>query len=230
MQPCLVSTKRLAPVLAEQLKHAGLAVVQHDFIEQAITIPDRIESQQLQENIVLTSKTAVKAWITIAEKLGIDLSKHTIFCTDQATRKEVLNAHLKIKGTAPDASSLADVIAEDHSIKAITFVCSDLRRDELPAKLATKGVTVHEIVGYQTQLTPVKIEETYQGVLFFSPSGVDSFLSLNKTSPVCFCIGRTTAEHADEKGFARVQSAEVATPESLIDTVIQYYSKNPVHA
>lgn len=230
MQPCLVSTKRLTPEGAEQLDRAGFSIIQHDFIQQLIRIPDHLEPNQFQENVVLTSKTAVKSWILIAEKFKLDLSKYAVFCTDQATQREALGHQLQIKGAARDASSLADVIAEDHSIKSITFVCSDLRRDDLPAKLKTKDIAVQEIVGYQTQLTPVRVDETYHGVLFFSPSGVDSFLSLNEAAPVCFCIGKTTAEHASKKGFIHVQSAEVATPESLINKVIQYYFKNPVHA
>src|SRR5258706_481721 len=137
-----------------------------------------------------------------------------------------------------DSSSLADVIMQDSPIKSVTYICSNIRRDELSSKLRTKGVEVKEIVGYHTQPTPVKINEQYQGVLFFSPSGIDSFLQLNLASPSplervgvrSFCIGETTAAHAISKGFKDVQVAEHATPESVIQKVIQYFIKNPVHA
>ncbi len=230
MQPRIVSTKRLATELVEQLDRAGILHEQHDFIQTIIQVPDKINSQQIQKFIVLTSKSAVNAWIAIVVKHGINVSDYPVFCIDQATKKEVIAQNLTIQGEAKDSASLAGVIIQDSSIKSVTYICSNIRRDELPSRLKAKGIEVNEITGYHTQPTPLKINSTSQAVLFFSPSGVDSFLSLNGVSDVCFCIGDATAAHATAKGFKNVQVAELSTPESVIKKVIQYYSKNPVHA
>jgi uroporphyrinogen-III synthase len=230
MQPRIVSTKRLATELVEQLDRAGILTEQHDFIQTIIQVPDKIDSNQIQKFVVLTSKSAVNAWLAIAEHFCIKILDHPVFCIDQATKKEVIARNLTVQGEAKDSSSLADVITQDSSIQSMTYVCSGIRRDELSSKLRAKGVEVNEIIGYHTHPTPIKIIEPFQGVLFFSPSGVDSFLSLNEISSVCFCIGDATAAHATSKGFKNVQVAELSTPESVIKKVIHYYSKNPVHA
>ena len=48
---------------------------------------------------------------------------------------------------------------------------------------------------YETILTPYKINFPLDGILFFSPSGVESYLQENKIEDEnCFCIGNTTAE------------------------------------
>lgn len=229
MQPRIASTKILSTELVEQLERAGILIEQHDFIKTIIQIPDKINSNQIQKFVVLTSKSAVNAWVAIAKKYEIEISEHPVFCIDQATKKEVIARSLIIQGEAKDSTSLADVITQDSWIKSVTHICSDIRRDELSSKLNSKGVEVHEIIGYRTQHTPVKVEHPFQGVLFFSPSGVDSFLSVNEISHVCFCIGEATAAHAASRGFKNVQVAEFSTPESVIKKVIQYFSKNSVH-
>ncbi|MDZ4714180.1 MAG: uroporphyrinogen-III synthase [Cytophagales bacterium] len=228
-QTHLVSTKILAPELVEQVKKAGLSISLHNFIQSIIRIPAQLAMNQLHKHIVLTSKSAVKSWLAIAQQHSVPLTDHLIFCTDQGTRQEALANDLTIVGTARDASTLADVIESNGQIKAVTFVCSNVRRDDLPSKLTAKGISVIELIGYDTEPTPTKINEPYHGVLFFSPSGVDSFLSSNQIAPVCFCIGTTTAVHAAQKGFSEIQIAELATTESMIKKVVCYYTKDAVY-
>src|SRR4030095_768913 len=59
-----------------------------------------------------------------------------------------------IVGEAANASLLADKIIRKE-IKEIIFFCGDKRRDELPLKLREAGITVHEVILYETIGTPV---------------------------------------------------------------------------
>ncbi len=226
----IVSTKILSPQLTEYVEHSGIALTQHNFIQTTIDVSERLEVNQFRKYIVLTSKTAVNAWMMLSKKYEINLADHFIFCTDQGTLHEVLANALPVKASASNASALADAILAMKEVKAVTFICSNIRRDELPVKLKGNGVDVIEVVGYHTLATPIKISEPYHSALFFSPSGVESFVSLNKVSPICFCIGETTAACAISNGFKEVHTSDRSTPESLIEKVILYYSKNPVHA
>ena len=70
-----------------------------------------------------------------------------------------------------------------------------MRRDFLPDTLRLVNITLNEVEVYETILTPHKIDFTPNGILFFSPSGVQSYLQENKIeNENCFCIGNTTAE------------------------------------
>ena len=212
------------------MESIDLKVTQADFIRKRIQIPDNIERISLNPTIVLTSKTAVEAWMEIARRLKLDAKQYPVYCLALATQALAIHYGLNIAGIASDASLLADVILKDKSVSAVTLVCGNLRRDELPNKLLKSGILVQEIEAYQTEHSPVKIEKAYQGVLFFSPSAVDSFLSLNSiNSTACFCLGKTTGNHARKSGFTEVHVAEAHTPEALVKTVIQHY-KNKVHA
>lgn len=205
-------------------------VTQVDFITKTIRVPDGIDRLSLHPAIVLTSKTAVQAWMQIINFLKLDAKQYSVFCLEAATQTLCIQYGLTIAGSAADASLLADVILKNKSVPAVTFVCSNLRRDELPDKLKESGIRIQEIKAYQTEHSPVKIEQSYHGVLFFSPSTVDSFLSLNSNnSSACFCLGKTTDHHARASGYAEVHVAEAHTPEALVKKVMQHY-KNKVHA
>ena len=100
-----------------------------------------------------------------------------------------------VAGTADSAKELADIIAKNSNSDKVVFFCGDHRRDELSAILREKNIEVNEIVVYKTRLVPHKIEKKYDGILFFSPSAVQSFFEKNKLDDqtILFAIGNTTA-------------------------------------
>lgn len=227
----IVSTKALKPELVSLLEQAGAEVSQHNFISPSIEIPANIEQYTIHKHIVITSKTAVKAWLEIIDRLKLDILQYSVYCLDAVTHKLATQHNLKVSDVASDAISLAKKIAADKSIKAITFICGNLRRDELPAYLRTNAIEVEELIVYRTKLTPTKINKPVDSVLFFSPSGIDSFLLVNKKpNAIVFCIGQTTANHATKKGLSTIHIAEKHTAESLVQTVIKYYQTTTLHA
>ena len=80
------------------------------------------------------------------------------------------------------------------NVKEVTFFCGNLRMNHLPNRLSAGGIQVKEIMVYQTELTPIAITKEYEAILFFSPSAVHSFFSINTTPvhTVLFSIGETT--------------------------------------
>ena len=203
---------------------AGIKVTQEDFIQKVICVQDELDPRSIQPVVVLTSKTAALAWIDIVNGLGLDVMKYDVYCL--AAGASILGTlqGVRIVGVGHDAASLVDIILKDTSIEKVSFICGNLRREELPEKLTKKGIQVQEIIVYKTNHTPIKICEDYQGVLFFSPSGIDSYLMMNKnTDCTAFCLGTTTANHAQNVGFSKIQVADISTPESLIMKVLANY-------
>ncbi|HMK05913.1 MAG TPA: uroporphyrinogen-III synthase, partial [Flavobacterium sp.] len=78
---------------------------------------------------------------------------------------------------------------------------------------------------YETILTPQAIHSKPNGILFFSPSAVQSYQQANKiTNEMCFCIGKTTAE-ALEKITQDIIIANHPTVENVIVQCLNHYSK-----
>jgi uroporphyrinogen-III synthase len=119
-----------------------------------------------------------------------------IYCT----RNETRNAVIRLFGSdsiaryADNASALSECIVED-AVKEAVFFCGDQRLDILPEYLIKNGVQLTELVVYETLLTPVRLEERPDAILFFSPSAVRSFFSMNELSKATriFAMGKTTA-------------------------------------
>ena len=86
-------------------------------------------------------------------------------------------------------------------------------------------IVVNEVEAYKTMINPIKIDDAFTGVLFYSPSGIDSYLEKNATDKVAFCIGETTALEA-RKHFDKVEVANMPDVESVLELVNMYYS-NP---
>jgi len=181
----------------------------------------------LQQNItaVFTSKNATLAFLQI---VNAEVS-WKIFCIGQSTKKSVAKVfgEEKISGTADNALQLADVILQDAEIKKVIFFCGKQRRKDLPAKLGLAEIEVEEIVVYETFETPQKISrKNYDGILFFSPSAVKSFFSLNKINNLTqiFAIGKTTAHTIRQHVNRELKIAEIPGEQNVINTVISHFS------
>ena len=174
----ILSTRMLTEELVSAMESVNLQVDQLSFIEtealQSIETQQEIEYAYLQTTAVaFTSTNAVEAVAYGQEELYPDWN---IYCTGPATRKQVEKffGEEPITGTAESAGELAELIIED-GVDELIFFCGDKRRDELPAMLREHEIEVTEIVVYQTIAVPHKLEKNYQGILFFSPSAVESF-------------------------------------------------------
>ena len=124
------------------------------------------------------------------------------------------------KGSKPDNAN-ARVAAE------VFFFCGDQRRDELPQTLAGQGIRVNECIVYTTIPTPHRVEESYDGIAFFSPSAVHSFFAVNTALPAAtllFAIGRTTAGAIRQYTANRTIVSGIPEKEALIRQAIDHFN------
>ena len=132
-----------------------------------------------------------------------------------------------LAATAYTGEELAGEILKDNSVAEVVFFCGDLRRDELPEKLRSKGISVTEIIVYNTLATPVKVEREYDAIVFFSPSSVYSYAAMNKVpkEAVCFAIGNTTANTIRDIVPNKVLIAQPPEKERVVEMLIEYYKQ-----
>ena len=225
----ILSTKKVEDTLITIAEMYAINIDQLSFIEKGdlITpeIAERIKSlTQQNTTVVFTSANAVKA----VSGLISTKTNWKIYCLEAATKKsvEVLFGRKSIADTAANASQLADKIIIDPEIKKILFFCGDQRRNTLPEMLRMNGIEMEEVVVYKTVAKPQKITKVYDGLLFFSPSSVKSFFSLNTvTAPTrLFAIGDTTAAEIRSYTNFPVIIAEKPDPEKLLCQVIKHFN------
>lgn len=197
----VLSTKKLDPLLIEKGRQEDVEIVELEFITINPIWSEKTFNQVRELHripfVVFTSQNAVTSVSKFLDPIdSFYVSDWKIFCLSGSTRQAIVNAgwEKNIIDTADHAAALAKKII-DHKSKEVIFFCADVRRDELPDILKEAGIVLHEAVVYQTIETPMIVTDNYDAILFFSPSAVKSFFSVNqlKEHTVCFVIGQTTA-------------------------------------
>jgi len=226
----ILCTRPLNVSLIDEAMHVGIDIEELSFIEtepiQSITVQQEIEQALLQSaTVVFTSMNAVEAVAFYQEETQPDWN---IYCIGTTTNKLAANyfGTDKIVGTANDAASLAELIAEDRFIDEVIFFCGDQRRDELPAILKKHDIEVNEIEVYQTIAVPHTIDKIYHGILFFSPSAVASFFKNNKLpeTTILFAIGNTTANEIKKYSSNKIIISDEPGKENLVSKMMEYFT------
>ncbi|HYE53242.1 MAG TPA: uroporphyrinogen-III synthase [Chitinophagaceae bacterium] len=175
--------------------------------------------------VVFTSMNAVKA---VAALIDNNHPQWNIYCLGEATVELVRKQfHLScVITTAASGSELADKIIEEGHINEAVFFCGDQRRPELPQKLREHKIAVNEVIVYRTKLTPAKISRQYNGILFFSPSAVESFFSANTVNAqtILFAIGKTTGNTIKKFSSNEVITAEKPGKNVLAQKAIDHFT------
>lgn len=167
--------------------------------------------------VIFTSANAVRA--VAAAVTGSPQWK--VFCIEAATRKQVQQwfPHTEIIATAPNGAQLVKRIIEQRPDQVV-FFCGNLRLDTIPDALKKNAIPCRELIVYQTIKTPVQVSDPYDGILFYSPSGVESFFSMNTVSPAtkAISIGPSTTA-ALKKYTSNIVEARLPDVEQMIGLI-----------
>lgn len=214
----IVSTKILHPLLKQELVKIGLEVTEADFIKTK-NKPFLLEN--INDSLIFTSQNAVHS--VLSDPKSEELKKKNVFCVGLKTKSLLSDNGFNVMAYTGYAADLAEIISLIYNKETYTFFSGNLRRDTLPEALKEAGIQFNEIQVYDTSLTPQKIKVQPDALLFFSPSGVKSYLKENSIKKeICFCIGETTAE-ALQKITKNIIIAEQPTVEDVIEDVINEY-------
>lgn len=217
----ILSTKILSNEQRQALLDAKIDLLEDDFI--AITKTD-FQLSNINQNLIFSSQNAI---LSLMDQPNWEqFQSKTVFCVGVKSKELLEKNGFTVAVYMDYASELAEIITLIYSKESFTFFSGNLRKETLPKALKEANVTFNEIVTYETKLTPFKISaaEKFDGILFFSPSAVESYLSKNKIkNEICFCIGETTAEALAKNKIKNIIIAHQPTIENVIEDVIEEY-------
>ncbi len=220
----ILSTKVLLAHQKQALTDIGLEVLESNFIEIETK---NFELKGIKDNLIFTSQNAVASFLKHPqlETSKAELQGKKVFCVGVKSKMLLKEAGFDVVAYADYASDLAEIISLIYAKESYTFFSGNLRKDSLPLALKDAGIEFNEIEVYETQLKPHKIKETVDAILFFSPSGVESYLKENNIKKeVCFCIGETTAKALENKHIKNIVIAEYPSIGNVITEVEYYYN------
>ncbi|MEL4307166.1 uroporphyrinogen-III synthase [Joostella sp. CR20] len=210
----ILSTKKLTNTQKNILEKENIKCIDEDFISIQ---PKTFESPTLVENAIFTSKNAVKSII----KSNITI--HNCFCVGDKTEAYLIKNGYTVVEKSYQAKALAEQIIKNHADKNFTLFCGNIRREELPNLLNENKIKLKEIEVYDTILTSKNMIRTFDGVLFFSPSAVESYSQRNLfENTTVFCLGKTT-EAAAREHTNNIITANRSTVENVLVQVIKHF-------
>ena len=219
----ILSTKVLLSHQKQVLTDVGLEVLESNFIE---VTTKNFELNGIKDNLIFTSQNAVRSFLSHSqyEELKSELQHKKVFCVGVKSKTILTDAGFEVVAYADYAEDLAEIISLIYANASYTFFSGNLRKETLPLALEEAGIEFNEIEVYETKLNPHKITKAVDAILFFSPSGVASYLKDNTIKKeLCFCIGETTAE-ALEKTTKNIIVAPQPSIEELLADVIEEYN------
>ena len=219
----LLSTKIVSKKFKDLLIKNNYQIEEKSFIK---ILPFKSKSNiSILENIIFTSKNAIKI-ILKNSIIKNNLANKNIYCVGKSTAELIKKNNLNLIKSEDNSKNLSKFILANFksSKNSFTYFSGKKRIRELENNLKKNNINiiVHEV--YDTLLTPIKINDLYDGVIFYSPSAVKSFFkgnnSLNNTHG--FCIGNTTAKELYNYSN-RFSVAKSNSEENMLESINKYF-------
>ena len=209
----LLSTKIISNQFKDLLIKNNYQIDQKSFIK---ILPYKcLINISVSKNIIFTSKNAVNI-ILNNSKIKKKLIDKNIFCVGESTAELIINNNLNLIKSKQNSKKLSKYIVANfkNSKDSFTYFSGKKRLLKLENILNKNNIKIiiHEV--YDTLLTPKKINNHYDGIIFYSPSAVKSFFKGNNSfkNTYGFCLGNTTAielkNYSDSFSVAKSNSEE----------------------
>ncbi|TDN87347.1 uroporphyrinogen-III synthase [Salegentibacter sp. 24] len=212
----ILSTKKLSNSQKQLFLNSGLSLVEYDAITTEI-LDFELPSKKIK-NAIFTSKNSVNA---VAGRVRIE----NIYCVGEKTANLANERRFHIKEVADYGKDLAEIIVQKYFEESFIFFCGNKRRDDIPEILQKNEIDFKEIEVYKTTLNSKSFSQEFDGILFLSPSAVQSFTAKNRLKDArVFCIGKTTAAEA-KKHTNNIITATKPSMENVIVQVVKYFKK-----
>lgn len=226
----ILSTRPINESLINKAKQNNITLDAVTFIEikkevAEDTLVSIFKLAERKASVVFTSMNAVEIVVAILSEKSIvpDWKIYSMSGTTLTLLKQYWPGG-NIIAIAKDSEALsAKIISEKPN--EVFFFCGNRRREELPALLVKASINVNELCVYETIDIPQKLNKYYNGILFFSPSAVQSFFAENVVddSTILFAIGNTTAKTIRQFSGNQIILSEFPSKDQMVNDAIDHF-------
>lgn len=218
----ILSTKKLKPDHQQMLSAAGLAVHCQAFTRITLSTDLVFPARQMVDAI-FTSINAVQAVIPFLSTLPVFGNIYCIAGRTELLLRDTFGDNVTYV-PRPYAAELARAIVENNGGRDLWFFKGDRSMSTVPDALEKAGITLASFIVYNNELRPQKVSRTFDAILFFSPSAVESFCIDNiiPENTFTFAIGTTTGSALRGKA-KHIYVAEHPSEKAVIEKVLQFF-------
>lgn len=216
----LFTKKFVRKVIAEKLEGA----CSFDCQEMIRIFHYRVEPFDLKDkSLIFTSVNAVDSFFENGFLPCEDFSCkrfNKIYCVGKKTKKRLREHGFGTFKEKKHAKDLADFIIKHAQKEKFLHFCGNLALDVLNENLPMQNISYKKIPVYETKLLYPKVKGSYDGLVFFSPSGVRSYAKYNSLeNKVIFSIGQTTAGEIKKFTNQPVHSSYESNIDDLLNVI-----------
>lgn len=203
-----------------------------DFVEVIKTEFIKTKSFGLKnDSLIFTSVNGVKAFFENGfspnENFAEPKNYNKIYVVGSQTKKELGQHNFGTFKLCKNASELSQFIVENSVNEKFLHFCGNIAIDILDKNLPLQNISYKKIPVYKTEILYPKIDEKYQAIVFFSPSGVRSFAKFNQLDDLkIFSIGKTTTSELEKLTDNKIITSTKNTLADLLNLInINFSSK-----
>ena len=188
----LLSTKILSQGFKDRLSMRSFSLVEQSFIK--ISPIQNIKLADSNQAIIFSSQNAVKIALDNPEIKSL-VDQKPIYCVGKKTALLLVKNGQKVVKIAENSSDLAHFIQKNHQNESFSFFCGKSRVNDLEHVLSVNDIPIQPVEIYETLPQSHIAKGYFDGIIFFSPSGVKGYAIHNFFEDShCFCLGSTTAK------------------------------------
>ncbi|MPT30588.1 MAG: uroporphyrinogen-III synthase [Chryseobacterium sp.] len=198
-----------------------------DFVEVIHTEFIKTKTFGLKNSsLIFTSVNGVKAFFengfSANENFAEPKNYNKIYAVGSQTKKELRKHNFGTFKLCKNANELSNFITENSVNEKFLHFCGNIAIDILDEKLPLQNISYRKIPVYRTELLYPKIDEKYQAIVFFSPSGVRSFAKFNNLENMkIFSIGKTTTSELQKLTDNKIITSSKNTLADILNLILK---------
>lgn len=219
----ILSTRKLRPETIAVFEQMSVQLEMHSFINIEY-LPNTRNLLTNEATLIITSVHGIEG--LVHQNFDWRMAKE-VFCIAGVTVKALRS---KIAKEVPIysalyASDLLQLIIEKQIDNPLILVKGNKGLATIPIGLDAANISYEEWIVYKNEKKDLILEKEFEGILFFSPSAVESFVASNriKENTITFALGSTTAA-ALKKWTKNVVIAETTSELSMAHAVASYFN------
>ncbi len=228
MNQTILFTKKLDEAAVSKKLGAGISC---DFEEVIAIHHHQVAPFDLKGySILFTSVNGVRSFFENGFQLNENFTEsdyNKVYAVGNKTKQELRKQGFGTFKVLNYASELSEFITEHSVHEKFLHFCGNLSLDVLDRALPLQNIWYKKIEMYRTELLYPTFEKNYSALVFFSPSGVQSYIKNNSLeNKTLFAIGTTTEKELQNYTEQPIYISPKANLEELLGVIRETLSQN----
>jgi len=169
-------------------------------------------------SLIFTSQNAVNAFF----ENGFQSLGQEIYTVGEKTAAVLKSNNLSVKKNCKNADELCQYLLNEVKKGSFLHFCGNLVLETLEKNLKSPEFNYKKLEVYSTKLLSPELNESYDAVVFFSPSGVRSFATHQSfDGKKLFAIGETTANEIKNYTESKIIVSDKNNLDDLLNRIKQ---------